>query len=746
MALSAGSQSYFYLVPAFTVAVSVQEAHQLDGFIHLPDASPHTIHKGAHIVFDHSNSNAVPQDSASIHAGTTYFVSHVEIAGVRRRIKVSRHGPSAKWCDSKSHNSLPRGTVATFAVHAHTSECNKAPELFAADIQAFQQQMQCISALARPPLQLSLSSHPFEQVFPSQPNPTRCWRALLKVSAAADIDIRRLRAAGHVLLYPAHQFALQALMGVSSSQTLDLTKACGGAFLDTMTEDLWQPADSLEEYCKRTAFNNIRNIFAHSFEQSSSTALLDAAKTWCFNGTKMQTQDSSSFWVNSDVLSYVFTATPLAFFLPLCYRAVCSKLRERRKAGKVILECNLANDKRDTKPATLRVFDFTPDLQKFINEDHCMVTLDQHCGPLQKGVTYHVASSTHATEPSSRTTCGVSLRRKGDPVVLLEPVSRPQAAAQGPSAAAASSPFVQATFQRPSDYLQEDAILSCMPADLPPREVPSLLDLYFNYNKPLSELMSQLERGMHDEELFDTVCAGNIKKHQYSGDNIDGHAIGSLFCQRFATLRKAFNDKVAALFRLHQRNGRPECGKDMYADVSLWCRDAGYSIDSSAGEREPKVWLGLSRVGKFEHPDLDVRIPRAIKSQPPERSPEFEKLMATLKTGSNIASATKHRCLIVNSQQDAYPEIPLTDEVNSKNLPEEFEGKPFAGEAWVSEAGICTLKELFANGVSDAERRTFAFRNLMRQVRCAAWTRLFYDCESLTADLSRYGVGCVPTP
>ena len=121
--------------------------------------------------------------------------------------------------------------------------------------------------------------------------------------------------------------------------------------------------------------------------------------------------------------------------------------------------------------------------------------------------------------------------------------------------------------------------------------------------------------------------------------------------------------------------------------------------------------------------------------------------MATLKTGSNIASATKHRCLIVNSQEGAlYPEIPESDAVNSKNLPEMVGGSPFAGEAWVSEAGICTLKELFADGVSDAERRTFAFRNLMRQVRGAEWTRLFCDCESLASDLSRYGVGCVPTP
>jgi len=703
------------------------QAGPLDGWIHLPDTSPHKIYEGAHVVFDRSDPN--PRHSNVIHAGAIYFVSKVETDGRTWRIKVSsRHGHSAVWCQTKS---LPSGTVATFAEHARPSECNKPTEKdFVTDIQAFLRRF--VGAVAHS--QLSLSIHPFEQFFPSKPSPTRCWRALLKVSAAAGtaLDIRSLRAAGHVLLYPAQQFALQALMGVSASHTVDLTKACGAAFLDTMTEDLWQPMDSLEEYCKRTVFNNIRNIFAHSFEQSSSTALLAAAKTWCFNGTKMEDKDSSSFWVNSDVLSYVFTATPLAFFLPLCYRAVCSKLRERRKAGKEVRECHLVG-KRDSKPASLPTLRFV-DLPQCVNEDDCIVTLDQHCGGLlQKGITYHVVTVTER----GKKTFGVSRSRKGLAIVLLEPGSvRAQAAAGAASSAAAPSPPIQATFQRPSDYLQEDAILSCMPADQPPREVPSLLDLYFNYNKPLAELMSQLESGLRDEHLFDPVCRENIKKHQYCGDD----AIGSHFCQRFETLRRVFINKVAELFHRHKENGTPrQDGKDRYAEVSLWCKDPSFSIDSSAvSGQEPRVWLGLSRVGKFKHPDLDVRIPRAIKSQEPERAQEFEKLMATLKTGSNIASATKHRCLIVNVQRASYP---VTDDPNSKNLPEDI-----AGEAWVSEAGICTLKELFANGVSDAERRTFAFRNLLRQVSGADWRCLLYDCESFTADLSRYGAGCVPTP
>jgi hypothetical protein len=73
-----------------------------------------------------------------------------------------------------------------------------------------------------------------------------CFRGLLRVQVASGSKpqalqrlLQDLRGAGHVLVYPAHQFAVQALMGISSRQTLDLNSdACGKAFMDLLIEDL----------------------------------------------------------------------------------------------------------------------------------------------------------------------------------------------------------------------------------------------------------------------------------------------------------------------------------------------------------------------------------------------------------------------------------------------------------------------------------------------------------------------------
>ena len=121
-----------------------------------------------------------------------------------------------------------------------------------------------------------------------------------------------------------------------------------------------------------------------------------------------------------------------------------------------------------------------------------------------------------------------------------------------------------------------------------------------------------------------------------------------------------------------------------------------------------KVFLGISHVGKFKQPHVEVRIPRAIKMQEPARQHELFTLMDTLKTGSNIASASKHRCLEIKDI-DAFSPQATSDELRSNDLPEE-------SEMWHSEAGICTLKELFESGVCLGERQTLAFRNLIRQV------------------------------
>jgi hypothetical protein len=102
------------------------------------------------------------------------------------------------------------------------------------------------------------------------------------------VQLKHLRAAGHVLVYPAHQFAIQALMGISSRQTLDLSEPnlsgayCGKEFMDLLDEEPWQPSfDSLTLFFKNTAFALIRNISAHDTDgvyAVKNTSLLNAAR------------------------------------------------------------------------------------------------------------------------------------------------------------------------------------------------------------------------------------------------------------------------------------------------------------------------------------------------------------------------------------------------------------------------------------------------------------------------------------
>ena len=73
---------------------------------------------------------------------------------------------------------------------------------------------------------------------------------------------------------------------------------------------------------------------------------------------------------------------------------------------------------------------------------------------------------------------------------------------------------------------------------------------------------------------------------------------------------------------------------------------------------------------------------------------EFENLMRTLKTGSYIASATKE------------PNV----------LHVKPDGSPLFAGGWVSEAGICTLHDLFSRPIMVEERNSLAFRDVLREV------------------------------
>ena len=185
-----------------------------------------------------------------------------------------------------------------------------------------------------------------------------------------------------------------------------------------------------------------------------------------------------------------------------------------------------------------------------------------------------------------------------------------------------------------------------MPAAQMAAEMPSLLDSYFDYDLSLAELMSQLGDGCNDAELFENPNT-SPKKHLH--ENTD-------FRCRFASLREKFNNRIRLLSEFYKLQFRGDV--DPHPDVAVWCKsyhivsdtlDEMFFVDLSISSSN---WLGLSKVEAVvnfvagKRHCLHVRIPKAVKTQPcpPDRLAEFEKIMATLKTGSHVASATKQTC------------------------------------------------------------------------------------------------------
>jgi hypothetical protein len=291
-----------------------------------------------------------------------------------------------------------------------------------------------------------------------------------------------------------------------------------------------------------------------------------------------------------------------------------------------------------------------------------------------------------------------------------------------------------------------------MPSAQPSSEVPSLLDSYFSYDISLLELMSHLEDGYTDKQLFASVV--KPKKNQHRDSSI---------CQRFAELRRKFNNKLSSLFKIHQQRWTGATySQDPYKLVSLWCEDDEFSIDSSqpsvttasAQKSDCKVWLGLSKCQPFGRQTRPVRIPKAVKTQEPTRLKDFSTLMDHLKTGSNIASAKKHDCLKFPRNADPFRsglrfQFGPDDIVSTPNPDPDSKLSP----EWLFEAGICTLKELFGIGVSDEERATLAFRDLMRQVSsslhcCLLWLHVdaclpIAACllKFISTDFPKHGAG-----
>jgi len=524
----------------------------------------------------------------------------------------------------------------------------------------------------------------------------RVSRGLLKLSLprasqpASVVDALRAFLTDFEIHQP-YQFATHVLLGNSRNLR---DPGCGQAFTDTVYPRVLpvSPSPTFEDFL-RQASDHVRNVFAHSTQEFflGQGALYNASKNWCFFGTRLFVSVASPFWENSDILSYIFTATPYALFLPLCYERACSNMRQRRVIH------TFTRDVTSVAPDS-HFLSVNEDLPPFFFGQHdYTVTFNRNFGAhLRAGISYHVIKASIREDYKSSFLVARS-RSASEPVpVAAEDFdSDPQ------------KPV--AIFQRCEDVLEDAAITQCMPAAQPAASMPSLLDAYFDYDMSLPQLMSQLGDGCTDEELFGDNPQPKKNQHEHPD-----------FRARFAELRATFNDRIRLLADFYKRqwmdDGKAE---DPHPNFAIWCKS--YQMTHAAGEVvtfsiSSSNWLGLSKVesvpnaiSSHRHFLLDVRIPKAVKTQPCDDSRllEFEQVMATLVPGNHIATASKQSCYKFSlGGPERSPRTPQHQEFRAERL-EEY---------WLSEAGICTLEELFQDGVIVEERQTLAFRDLMRHV------------------------------
>jgi hypothetical protein len=330
---------------------------------------------------------------------------------------------------------------------------------------------------------------------------------------------------------------------------------------------------------------------------------------------------------------------------------------------------------------------------------------------IQAGLIYHVIRA-------EATSFQVALR-PGGPAVAIHQVASFESAA------------LNAEFQAAPEYMRLAAVLSCMPAAHPDTEIPSVLDSYFDYHVPLSNLCCQLQQGKKDTDIFND---------QGSSSRVQVASVS--FRERFQAERRYFNSQLSSLQHLlHEEPPRPPAkGRENETDDHpYFCQSNLFSLDSTSSQhrdpntdtprpkedkspqpnqdtsrpkeyKPPQVWMGLSPVNRIRSGSCVVqyRKPVAFKAGLPAdggRMSDFESLMRQLRPGSYISSATKEPGIILATQAP----LAAGGAASPGRAPDKL-------GPWMSEAGICTLQTLFGKVIGSDERNTLAFRDLLREV------------------------------
>ena len=282
-----------------------------------------------------------------------------------------------------------------------------------------------------------------------------------------------------------------------------------------------------------------------------------------------------------------------------------------------------------------------------------------------------------------------------------------------------------------------ETVLKCMPAAFPDFEIPSSLDWYFDHEGQACSLrVLMASDGSPTPEA--PPRGAKPGRHKDASTNI--------FYRNFAEFQRHFFDMIQDL----KQQRTCVTGSDASRQV-FFCRDEHFSIDSSQEQGKPgRVWLGLGKEETIIGTGRTFCKPVAIKSRQPPHSQEhapdvpeydpeiFSRMMRQMKPGSFIASAQEMVLDVRGRGGHVCGPSPMGVATSSPMCREEVVGggaeagqrEPQAGAAaagagvdnsnyWVSEAGICTLYELFEKGVAEDEKSTQSHRRLVKEVRVA---------------------------
>jgi len=180
----------------------------------------------------------------------------------------------------------------------------------------------------------------------------------------------------------------------------------------------------------------------------------------------------------------------------------------------------------------------------------------------------------------------------------------------------------------------------------------------------------------------------------------------------FRTLLDTFRGKIQKLAEKYCQDDSSK-GADAFDEKIIWERSKEYALDTSA---EPNVWLALSRL------EDGFRKPVAVKKNDEDEDAErLKRIMRKLRPGSFIASA-EHLTLDFSEPAQAREDAPARTST------------PRSQARWVSEAGVCTLEELFGrklNSNDRVERSTKAHRMLVREILLSMALAVFHlhECK-----------------